>query len=301
MLFKPIDIASLVFFRVVFGVLGFADVLSVWVYYHLKKDYFNPEKFQFKYIGFEWAQVLPEPFMSLVFLVVMVAALFIIAGHWYRVCALIFAAGFTYLFLLEKALYLNHGYLFCWICWVMVFLPANRQWSGDVLRNPSLQTDCIERWSLWILPFLMGVVYFYGGIAKMNADWLLDANPLHAWLRQAGDMPLLGWLWRQKETAYVMAWCGMLLDLSAPFLLMFRKTRWWGLGFVLFFHLTNLLIFQIGIFPWLSVALSLLFFPPAFPRHAWRFLKTRTGVLEKIENWWQRQLEAQGQPPAEQN
>ncbi len=46
-LFRPVDIASLVFFRVVFGILGFADVMGVWTYYHLHKGYFDPEKFQF--------------------------------------------------------------------------------------------------------------------------------------------------------------------------------------------------------------------------------------------------------------
>ena len=68
-LFQPVDIAPLVFFRVIFGILGFADMMGVWVYYHLYKGYFNPDNFQFKYMGFEWVPVLPEPFMSLFFLI----------------------------------------------------------------------------------------------------------------------------------------------------------------------------------------------------------------------------------------
>ncbi len=286
--FSPVDIASLVFFRVVFGILGFADLMGVWTYYHLYKGYFDPTKFQFKYLGFEWVGPLPEPFMSIVFLGLMATALLIAVGRWYRVCTVVFFVGFSYVFLLEKALYLNHGYLFIWLSFIMIFLPANRQWSLDVVRNPALRSDKIQTWSLWILPLLMGIVYVYGAIAKMNADWLLGANPLHDWIRVKKDMPLLGWLWAQRETAYAMAWSGMLLDLTAPFLLMFKKTRVWALGFILFFHLTNTLLFQIGIFPWLSIALSLLFFPPDWPRQVWAFAKQKMKWPQRVEAWWGR-------------
>ncbi|MCF8245618.1 MAG: HTTM domain-containing protein [Saprospiraceae bacterium] len=286
MLFKPVDIASLAFFRVVFGILGFADLMGVWTYYHLYKGYFNPDNFQFKYMGFEWVGPLPEPFMSAVFIGLMVVALLIAVGRWYRVCTVVFFLGFSYVFLLEKAVYLNHGYLFIWLSFLMIFLPANRHFSWDALLNPKLRSEKIEAWSLWILPLMMGIVYFFGAVAKMNADWLFDANPLHDWLRVKDDMPLLGWLWAQKETAYVMAWSGMLLDLTAPFLLLLRKTRGWALGFLLFFHLTNTLIFQIGIFPWLSIALSLLFFPPDWPRQVWAFAKQKMKWPRRVEGWW---------------
>ncbi len=286
-LFAPVDIASLAFFRVVFGILGFADMLGVWVYYHLSEGYFQPDKFQFKYMGFEWAKPLPEPFMSIVFLGLMVVALLIALGRWYRVCTVIFFFGFSYVFLLEKAIYLNHGYLFVWLCFLMIFLPANRNFSWDVLCNPALRSDKIQAWSLYLLPLMMGIVYVYGAIAKMNADWLMEANPLHKWLSDRGNMPLLGWLWKQKATAYFMAWAGMLLDLTAPFLLLLRKTRTWILGFVLFFHLTNTLLFQIGIFPWLSIALSLLYFPPDWPRQVWAFAKQKMKWPQQVEGWWE--------------
>ncbi len=288
--FTPIDIASLVFFRVVFGILGFADLLGVWSYYHLSEGYFQPDKFQFKYMGFEWAKPLPEPLMSIVFLGLMAVALLIAVGRWYRVCTIIFFFGFSYIFLLEKALYLNHGYLFIWLSFLMIFLPANRNFSWDMLRKPALRSDQIQAWSLWILPLMMGIVYVYGAIAKMNADWLLAADPLHGWLKLRADMPLLGWLWEQKTTAYFMAWSGMLLDLTAPFLLLLRKTRVWALGLILLFHLTNTLIFQIGIFPWLSIALSLLYFPPGWPRQVWAFAKQKMKWPQRVEDRWNNSL-----------
>jgi hypothetical protein len=295
--FSPIDIASLVFFRIVFGILGFADILGVWAYYHLYKGYFDPDKFQFKYMGFEWARPLPEPFMSIVFIVLLAVALLIAVGRWYRACTLVFFVGFSYVFLLEKALYLNHGYLFVWLSFIMIFLPANRQWSWDVLCKPALQRNTIQAWSLWVLPMMMGIVYFYGAVAKMNSDWLLEANPLRAWLKSRDDMPLLGWLWASHATAYTMAWGGMLLDLTAPFLLSFRRTRAWAFGFILLFHFTNTLIFQIGIFPWLSISLSLLFFPPDWPRRAWAFAQQKISWLQRVERWWDKKLQAHGNMP----
>lgn len=291
-LFSPVDIASLVFFRIVFGVLGFADLLGAWTYYHLYEGYFDPDKFQFKYIGFEWAKPLPEPFMSIVFIGLMAVALLIVIGRWYRVCSVVFFIGFSYIFLLEKALYLNHGYLFVWLSFIMIFLPSNRQWSWDVLQKPILRSDEIQAWSLWILPMMMGIVYFYGAIAKMNTDWLLHANPLRTWLKSRQDMPIIGWLWAKKETAYLMAWSGMLLDLLAPFLLLLRKTRAWALGLILLFHVTNTLIFQIGIFPWLSISLSLLFFPPEWPRQVWAFAKQKIKWPQRVEDWWNRKISA---------
>jgi hypothetical protein len=133
-LFQPVDIASLILLRIVFGILGFADVFGTWIYYHMMKGAFAPEAFQFKYYGFEWVRPLPEPFMSVLLLSIRACAILVMLGKWYRISATLFAFGFTYTYFLEKAHYLNHGYLFCWIAFLMIFLPVNRQLSLDVKR-----------------------------------------------------------------------------------------------------------------------------------------------------------------------
>ena len=286
-LFQPVDISSLVFFRIVFGILGFADVLGTWIYYHLMKGAYDPDKFQFKYYGFEWVQPFPEPFMSIFFLILCCLAVFIILGKWYRFVTPIFALGFTYTYFLEKAHYLNHGYLFCWICFVMIFLPANRQFSADVLRRPELKRQFMPYWPLFVLQFFMGIVYFFGGIAKINPDWLA-AIPLHQWISYRSDMPILGPLLELKETAYFMAYGGLLLDLTAAFFLMFRRTRPWIFIAIIFFHFINSLIFAIGIFPSLSLALSALYFSPSFPRKWVSWLSERVKIVARIDNWWVR-------------
>ncbi len=264
-LFRPIDIASLVFFRIIFGIFAFVDVLSSYLYYHIDKEAFNPANYQFPYYGFEWVRVFPDPWMTLFLFALMLLAILITFGWYYRISCSLFFLGFTYLFLLEKANYLNHAYLFCWISFVMIFLPANRAASMDVRQARVPYQAIIPYWPLFLLQFLMGVVYFFGGIAKINFDWL-RAMPLQLWLPSKSGTPLIGGLLDEPMVAYFMAYGGVLFDLTIVPLLLFRQTRGLAFGLALFFHLTNALIFSIGIFPYLSLALTALFFAPDFPR-----------------------------------
>jgi hypothetical protein len=123
----------------------------------------------------------------------------------------------------------------------------------------------------------------------MNHDWLMEAMPLHLWLKVRGEMPLLGPLWVAKTTAFVMAWGGMLLDFSAAFLLLHKRLRWVALALLVGFHATNHLIFNIGIFPYLSMVLTSMFFAPDWPK---RFVKWigRKWARTPVQGWvfgWQ--------------
>jgi hypothetical protein len=295
-LYRPVSIASLAFFRIGFGILAVAETLALFLYFHLHQDDFNPDKFQFRYFGFEWVQPLPEPWMSGIFILMLLAGFGILFGKWYRLSASFYALAFTYSFLLEKAHYLNHGYFFIWLTWLMALLPAHRAFSADVARQPSIRLRTIPFWSVAILPFLMGVVYFYGGIAKVNADWL-EAIPLRDWLPLKTDSFLIGPLLKYEISAYIMAYGGLLLDLGVPFLLLFRKTRPFAFAFVLFFHLTNTLIFEIGIFPWLSILLTSLFFPFDFPLKLIDKGAKRWKWLDRLRTRWEQRIA--GHPTAD--
>jgi len=282
---KPVDIAALVFFRVVFGILGFAETMALLTYYHWYEDSFNPADFHFQYYGFQWIEPLPFGGMNALLIAMLVAAICIALGRWYRQCTVFFSIGFTYMFLVNKSHYLNHGYLFCWLSWLMVFLPANRAYSGDVLKWPSIRLEKIPYWGLFILQFCMGVVYFFGGIAKIN-PWWLDGKPLNIWLSAKKDMLIIGGLLDLDFTAYFMSYTGMALDLFVVPFLLFKKTRWWAFGFSVSFHLVNSIIFKIGIFPWLSIALTATFFGADFPRRLFRWLIAKIKKLEKLKTWW---------------
>lgn len=294
-LFQPVDISSLILLRIVFGILGFADVLGTWIYYHLTVGAYDPGRLQFKYYGFEWVRPLPEPFMSLLLLSICACGLLVALGKWYRISATLFAFGFAYTYFLEKAHYLNHGYLFCWLAFLMIFLPVNRQLSLDVRKRPQLKLDKAPYWCLFIPQFLMAVVYFYGGIAKINADWL-QGVPVGQWVAQRSGQPIIGPLLAHEWAGYFLAYGGLLLDLFVVFFLLFRRTRPWAFAAVLFFHFTNLLIFNIGIFPFLSVTLTALYFRPDFPRRFLHWLSGRWAWLQRQRQRWLARTELESPP-----
>jgi hypothetical protein len=60
---------------------------------------------------------------------------------------------------------------------------------------------------------------------------------------------------------------------GAP-LLFFRRTRLAVFLVYVAFHLVNSLWLQIGVFPWITLAGTLLFFPPDWPRRVWRRLSS---------------------------
>ncbi len=294
-LFRPIDIASLSFFRFLFGILAFIDVTSTLTYKHWYKNWLDSEAFHYKYYGFTWVGIPDDPWLSIFLISLMVAAFCIAIGYYYRLAAIYFAFGFTYTFLMEKAFYLNHGYFLCVLSFLMIFLPAHRNFSLDIFRRPALYRERIPFWPLFLLQFMMGVVYFFGGIAKINGDWL-RAQPLKIWLKAKSNSSILGPLLEPEATAYFMSYGGLLLDLLVAFFLLSKRTRVWAFCFVLFFHLTNVLIFEIGVFPWLSISLTALFFAPNFPRQIFAWVSK---LFPKV-NWdllpqrWEMRLAEKG-------
>lgn len=264
-LFEPVDPASLVVFRVVFGGLLFAATVRFWAHGWIEEHYLRPAFF-FKYYGFEWVRPWPGDGMTVHFALMAVAAAFIALGLFYRVSAAAFCLLFTYAHLIDKTHYLNHYHFVSIVSLLLVFTPLHRAGSLDrrlgLVRGPAH----IPRWALWLLRFQVGVVYFFAGVAKLTPDWLLHAQPLTIWLGANTDFPLLGPLFRFKTTAFVMSWAGAAFDLSVPFLLSSRKTRPYAYAAVVVFHGLTGKLFPIGMFPWIMTASALIFFPEGWPR-----------------------------------
>ena len=76
------------------------------------------------------------------------------------------------------------------------------------------------------------------------------------------NYPLIGELLQQKPIHYFIAYGGILFDGLIIPLLLLRSTRKYAFFASIFFHLFNSIVFQIGIFPYLSLAFSLFFFEP---------------------------------------
>ncbi len=263
--FAPVDIASLIFFRIAFG---FLMVWEVWRYFHYGwiATYWIEPRFLFKYYGFSWVQPWPGNGLYIHWAALGVVALFIAVGFLYRVSATLFFLGYTHAFLLDESRWLNHTYLICLFSFLLIFIPAHRGLSVDVLINPRLRTQTTPAWTLWLLRVQVGVVYFFSGIAKLSPDWL-HGEPMRTWMAQRIDFPILGRFFQDEWTVYAMSYGALLLDLLIAPLLLWRRTRVAAFCAALIFHLLNSKLFaDLGVFPWLAIAATTLFFPPDWPR-----------------------------------
>ncbi len=263
-LFMPIPIDSLVAFRLGFGLVLLAEVIMILMKGRIEQYWVDPP-FHFSYYGFDWVRPWPVIGMYIHVIAAGVATVCVALGFWYRLSAVALFLLAIYFFLLDQAYYLNHMYLVCLLCFLMVFVPAHRAFSLDTKRRPARHTTTVPAWSLWLLRFQMSIVYVYGGLAKLNNDWL-HGWPLHIWLRRRQHFPIFGPLFEQEWVVYFFSYSSLLFDLLVVPLLLWRKSRPFAFGFAIVFHLTNAMLFSIGIFPWLSLTATLLFFSPEWPR-----------------------------------
>ena len=86
---KTTSIAPLITFRIVFGAMAFigtARFISLgWI-----KTHFIDTKITFKYFGFEWVHLLPPFWMYFVHSLMLISAIGIMVGAFYRISILIF-------------------------------------------------------------------------------------------------------------------------------------------------------------------------------------------------------------------
>ncbi len=258
----PIDSGPLIFFRILFGLVIVWEVLRYFSYGWIERYYVQPS-LHFTYFGFDWVRPWPTMGMYLHFAVTGAVALCVALGLWYRVTSALLFVLFTYIFLLEQAVYLNHLYLVCLLCFLLIFLPAHREWSLDVKRRPSLRSITAPAWTLLLLRVQLGIVYVYGGLAKLNADWV-QGEPMRTWLAKRKNYAVIGPYVTEEWFVAFFTWGGILLDLLIVPCLLWRPTRWLALAGATAFHLTNAMVFRIGIFPWLMLGATALFFPAAW-------------------------------------
>lgn len=276
-LFDPVPIDSLVAFRVFFGLMAGLDCFWFLQQGWIATTFLDPPLL-FKYYGFGWVHPWPGIGLYLHFTVLVCLAAAICCGFLYRIATILFALGFTYVFLLEKAIYLNHMYLICLLSGILATIPAHRAWSVDVWCNPRLRSETAPRWCLWLLRFQIAVPYVYGGLAKLNRDWL-SGDTMFMFFVDQGDYPVFGSVMSSNVMVLLFTYGGLLFDLSIVPLLLWRRTRFVAFVATVAFHLVNSQLFQIGIFPWLMIGATTIFFPPDWPR---RFLQVPVSAFPAL-------------------
>ncbi|MDX2127541.1 MAG: HTTM domain-containing protein [Chloroherpetonaceae bacterium] len=259
----PVSSAPFAVFRVLFGfALVFSSIRFI-ILGWIDDQYISPV-FHFSYYGFSWVKPLPPIMLYGLYGLMTLAALLILIGFYYRIATVCFFILFNYFELLDKAYYLNHYYFVSLTVFLLIVIPTHSRLSIDCYLKPERYRVRLPRWNLILLQLQIGCVYFFAGIAKMNADWLFDALPLRIWLPAHNDLPLVGSIFSYVETAFVFSWAGMLFDTLIVFFLLWKRTQFFAYATVVLFHSITGLLFPIGLFPLVMIFSTPLFFHHQF-------------------------------------
>jgi len=273
-LFVPSDISILVYFRIIFGAVMLWEVFRYFEHDWIDKYWIEPT-FHFTYYGFDWLRPWPGDGMYFHFIAMGILSVCIMIGFKYRISTILFFFAFSYMFLLEESRYLNHFYLISLVSFVMMFVPAHKALSFDSWWNKKIRTDFVPAWSLWLLRIQIGVPYFFGGVAKINEDWL-NGNPIRFWLADRADtFPILGQFFTEEWFVFFFAYGALLMDLLAVPFLLWKRSRIFAYGILVLFHVFNSQFFSIGIFPWFMIFATLIFFDPSWLRIFKKFKTAR--------------------------
>lgn len=268
-LLKPIDNAGLILFRFLFGLLISAEcygaILTGWVRANLVEP-----KYNFTFIGFEWLSAMSGNGMYTYFFVMGTLGIFITIGYKYRFSMLAFTLLWAGVYLMQKTSYNNHYYLLMLISGIMVFFPANVDYSLDAKNNPEIRTKKMCAYFKWIIVFQLFIVYTYASVAKLYAGWL-ELDFFGILMRSKADYLIIGGILQEPWLHSIMSVFGIVFDLLIIPALLWKPTRKIAFGFAIFFHLFNSVVFQIGIFPYMALAFTVFFFEPEILRK--KFLK----------------------------
>jgi vitamin K-dependent gamma-carboxylase len=275
---RPVNGASLAVFRI--GV-GFVMALEAFSLLRpsastsgrvmVETYYTGPDvTFNLPYAWFEWLPFLRGPGMYAVVGVLGIAALMMAAGLFYRISATLVFLAWGYLYAIEstRTYWMSYYYLELLVTFLLICMPAANRYSLDAIRSKGKRPSTVPNWTLLLLRGQLVITYFYSGVAKLNADWLLDAVPVRDFLLRSPFLTRLGNDTLRGETvAYFLSWAGAAFDLSIGFLLLFRRTRLVGMILLIGFHATNhfVLFEDIVWFPLVGVLTATIFLEPGWP------------------------------------
>lgn len=258
---QPVSVAPLQVLRMAFGGVMFLGIIRFFSKGWVFELYIKPKLF-FTYYGFEFIKPLSGLGMYWVFALMALAALSFTLGYFYRISAVLFFLLFTYVELIDVSTYLNHYYFVSLFLFLFTFVPAGNSFCDDHTTPNGYAV--VPQWCILIFQLQLSIVYFYAGLAKLNSDWLLEALPLRIWLPAKNDLPFIGFLFNYKATAYIFSWAGAVYDLCIPFLLLYKRTRMLAYITVVVFHILTFWLFPIGMFPFIMIVSTLIFFPANF-------------------------------------
>ena len=269
----PVSGQSLAAMRILFG------AILVWDYFETLHGnrilgFYVLSAVQFPYFGLNFIKPLPDPWIFIAWGGVGVSAALIAIGLFFRVAIIVFIVLFGYFFLLDRVQYLNHNYMVLLYAILLAVSPANKVWSLDAFFGLTQRAHFIPQWPVFALRLQTEIILIFAGLVKITDDWL-RGQPLSLWLPSKSDAVFYGSIFEHTFFVVFAAWGVIALHVLGAPLLLYRKTRLAIFLVYVFFHLSNAALFNLGIFPWLTIAVTLIFFAPDWPSRIWHWFRTR--------------------------
>ncbi len=253
----PTDAMPIAIFRMVLGLCccywahRYIDPEVIRIYAH------HFETVPYRYLS--WVRPGPEWALTIIFYSGLLAAVGITIGLFYRLSLAIFGLVYIYVFLFDATYYNNHFYMVILLLFIFLLINAHQQLSIDAKRK--VMSDQVPQWQVWLPKFQVLVVYFYGGLAKIQWDWL-RGEPAQILVSENVHWPIIGALFSHPVSPFVFAYAALAFDLLIGPMLIYAKTRVLAIVLTLIFHITNHFWFNIGVFPWLMLGANVLFINP---------------------------------------
>ncbi len=248
---EPVSGASLAVVRMIVGAVGVLSAVRILRYGWVDQLYAGPSH-RFTYLGFGWVPQPSAVVMTAVVVAMGLSAAALALGWRVRASGAVLLLAFAWTELIDVTTYLNHY----WFLTLVLLLGLVLPWDG--------RPEVARGW-VWLLRFQAGVVYSSAGLAKLQGDWLLRAEPLRLWLPPKAGLPVVGPLMDEVWTAHALSVAGALFDCTVVALLLWRRSRPFAWAALVGFHVATWTLFPIGVFPWLMVGLSTVFFDPSWP------------------------------------
>lgn len=256
---RPVGPHSLVVVRIGFGLVALSSVYRLVANGWVESLYDDPP-LRLSYPGFAWVTRPHGAVLDLLVVVLAVTAVLVVLGWRHRAAMVAFVAAFTWLELSEVSTYLNHYWFMTLLGALLVVLPAD----AALTVSPKRRRATIPVGAVWLVRAQVGVVYLFAGLAKLQGDWL-GGMPLRLWLPARADLAVIGpWL-AEPWVAVALSWAAAVFDCTIVVWLCWRRTRAAAWLAVVAFHVATWVLFPIGVFGWLMIAVTTIFFAPDWP------------------------------------
>ncbi len=272
-LMHPVSSVQLGIFRIFFGIILSIQFLNL---RNNVVEFFSINKFQLTYDFFHFIKPLPNPYLSILFYILAGFSILLSLGVFYRISVIIVTIGLLYVFLLEHIFYNNHYYLMILMLFILC-ISKKSEFGSITFRDKlglELQDIKVPRWNLLLQQYMLFILYFCGGVAKINQEWLFYAQPVLSWLPDmlGEERVAILSIEKQQIIAYFLTYSGLLIDLFAGFLLLNKRTFKFIAIVLILFHISNLFLFDIGMFPYFGIASLILFVPTSYFNN-WKIVK----------------------------